>query len=434
MGSHLNKIQIIHFPAGLAIAAVYCYWAFESRSGATGIALVDFQAGFWLIGAIVVGYWWWIRRRGLSVSIATVLLWAAVFRIIGIWGEPMLEDDHYRFLLDGCMFVSSGSPYGVAPSSLFFENSLSPACEATLSGVNNPDLPTIYAPLLQYAFALAHIVSPADINVLQMLFALIDLALIIVLCQCAPARNVLLYAWSPLVLKEIAFTAHPDIVGVFLLFAAFQVRQQKHPVTACILVAMACCAKVFAVLALPFILWKQPIRNCLITAAVPLALYAPFIVQGGSDLPVLRIFAEQWQFNAFVFDLANNLTSDKSARIVCAALFLAWYACYFARYARRGDMTKIPRMDWVFGMLLVLSPVVNAWYLVWILPFAVVYPSCWAWTASLVLSLSYAIGLNLEGSEFKAYEVATPASAVQIIAISAALIIDYRRWSLKRHQ
>ena len=38
----------------------------------------------------------------------------------------------------------------------------------------------------------------------------------------------------------------------------------------------------------------------------------------------------------------------------------------------------------------------NPWYLLWVLPFAVVRPSPWAWTASVAVLLSYATGLNLQ--------------------------------------
>ena len=39
---------------------------------------------------------------------------------------------------------------------------------------------------------------------------------------------------------------------------------------------------------------------------------------------------------------------------------------------------------------------VNPWYLLWVLPFAAIRPSAWAWTASVAVLLSYATGLNLQ--------------------------------------
>ena len=55
----------------------------------------------------------------------------------------------------------------------------------------------------------------------------------------------------------------------------------------------------------------------------------------------------------------------------------------------------IPRGDWIYGLFLFAAPVINPWYVLWLLPFAVVYPSFWAWTASWALLLAYITGLNL---------------------------------------
>ena len=49
-------------------------------------------------------------------------------------------------------------------------------------------------------------------------------------------------------------------------------------------------------------------------------------------------------------------------------------------------------------------PVFNAWYLVWLLPFAVIYPSCWAWAASVSVLLAYGIGLNLDLENLAPYQ------------------------------
>ena len=73
------------------------------------------------------------------------------------------------------------------------------------------------------------------------------------------------------------------------------------------------------------------------------------------------------------------------------------------------------------------SPVVNPWYLVWLLPYAALRPSCWAWTASIIVSLSYITGLNLADSDLLAYQVAAPARIIEMAGIAVALLIDYRR-------
>ena len=410
---------------GTVCAVVYAILAVDSETG-TGIGLFNFLGGFWFIAAMVLVYWYYLVDNTLEISFGAVVAWAVVFRVIGIFGSPILEDDFYRYLLDGCVFVASGSPYGVSPSSLFAGNELSAECRAALNWVNNPDLPTIYGPLLQLIFALAHILSPANIDLLQGVLVIFDIGLIMLLRGFTSPRTLILYAWNPLVIKEIAFTAHPDIVGVFFMVAAFVACYNRQMLVASILIGLACTSKIFAVLALPFILFRQPLRYWLATAAVIALVYAPFAFQGHTDMLVVGIFAERWVFNATGFAVASWLLPDMAARFACLGLFIAWYLFYFYRHQQAGLSPGIPRIDWVFGVFFLLSPVVNPWYLLWLLPFAVIRPSYFAWTASVVVTLTYVTGLHLVESDLHAYQIEPMAMALQVAALLTAVVADWR--------
>ena len=411
---------------GSTLASIYAIQALLSRDS-SGYDLIQFLTGFAAAAAVVLGYWYWLYRHKISLSFKIVFFWACVFRLIGVWGEPILEDDFYRYLLDACLFLTYGSPYGITPESLFVDNSLSPACEAMLSGVNNPHLATIYAPVLQFVFAASYLVSPVNLDVLQLLIVLFDMAVIGMLGRLAPARMVLLYAWCPLVIKEFAFTAHPDVIGVCLLLAAFMARKSGYRLSGAVLMGLACCTKILAVVALPFFLFRQPARYWLVIIATIVAMYLPFLLkQPKTDLATLVVFATDWLFNAPVFSLLKVMLTDSIARFTSVGVFLLWYSFYFVRYDKTRQPTDIPRMDWIFGVLFVLSPVLNAWYWVWVLPFAVLWPSLWAWTASVALVLSYVIGLHLPDSNLDDYQVSQLAQTTQLLSIGCALVIDYR--------
>ena len=424
--SFIGPTLLANVGAGTVCTLLYFYLAFQSKASG-GMSVSEYLIPFWLIAALVFIYWYWLFRHQFEVNVWSIIVWAAIFRAIGIWGSPVLEDDFYRFLLDGCIFAERGTPYGLAPSSLFAENTLSAECSYVLNWVNNPDLPTIYAPVLEYVFLLAYWVSPANVDVLQTISALFDLAIIFMLRKLAPARNLLLYAWSPLVVKEFAFTAHPDIIGVYFLFAAFILRTQGRHYFASALIGLACCTKVFAVLALPFFLFRQPKRVWATTTTTILLLYLPFVVQGQTDLGTLGFFAVNWDFNAFIFEILRFYFSDLSARVICAILLLAWLGYYYIGYFQRNQNLEIPRMDWIFGALLLFSPVINAWYLIWLLPFAVIRPSFTVWTASAAVSLSYLIGLHLPDLDLRAYEVARPAWLLEMSCIGTAFLCDIWR-------
>ncbi len=393
-----------------------------------GIELAPFLTGHFLCAAIVLAYWQWLRRNQIAITSAMVITWAIVFRLIGIWGEPILEDDYFRFILDGCNFVLSGTPYGIVPSSLFADSSMPPECQEALTWMNNPDLPTIYAPALQYLFALAYLAAPGSIDVLQAAIASFDLAIIVLLVRLAPAKNVLLYAWCPLILKEFAFTAHPDVIGVLALLAAFYAHRNSSQAAASVLLGIACCVKVFAVLALPFILLRYAPKYWLMTLATIGLLYLPFVIQGATDLAILGHFAYHWNFNGFFFNGVAAWTGDAVARYVCGALFAGWFVFYLRHFSMNASATDWPRMDWVFGLLLFVSPVINPWYLAWILPFAVIRPSCWAWTAATVSVLSYITGLNLFDDNLLPYEVAKSAWLIEYGCIALALAFDCRSY------
>ena len=362
-------------------------------------------------------------------AIKTVLLWALIFRVIGIWGLPILEDDWYRYLWDGYRFISDGTPYGVAPSAFFVSDGLPDRFVEIVGQINNPDLPTIYGPTLQYLFALAYLISPGELWGLKLIMLCADIAVIAILLRLAPVGYVLLYAWSPLVIKEIAFTAHPDGIGVCLLLAALFFRSRQYYTAAVIAGALAVAAKVFAVLIVPWVLWRLPVRYWLIFFVSLGVIYLPFIIQGGNDFFSLFVFAQYWEFNAAAYAVLNLFLPDNSAKLVLAGLFLSWLAWYFFKSQTQShDTFTMPRVDWVFALFLFIAPVINAWYWLWVLPFAVIFPSFWAWTASVALMLSYYVGLHIPGSELGAYEMPIAVRLVEFCLIGIALVFDlYKR-------
>ena len=414
----------------VACALAYAYLAHLSQAPGGGTVIAFLAAHFAVVAVIVVA---WLALPSREISIREVLFWAIIFRGIGVvFGAPILEDDPFRYLLDGCVFVATGTPFGIAPAQLFDAQTatvaLSPECRALLSRVNNPDLPTIYAPVLQLVFAAANLVAGVQIKALQAAFSLADLALVALLCRHAAPRFVLLYAWCPLLVKETAFNAHPDVIAIALLFAAMHFRVVGKPVAVAVLLAAAVASKAFAILLLPFLLWRLPLRYGLLCLMSLLILYAPFLLQGASDLSTLNIFLRHWQFNASVFLFIANLTDSITARVICYAIFAACYALYFYRWTRKKSPPSMRDFAAAavitFGVFLFLSPVVNAWYLLWLLPFAALqrWLTPWAWAA--VVPLSYIIGLHFPASQLGVYEVAGWAVAMQVTVIVIAVAVD----------
>ncbi|MCY3969838.1 MAG: glycosyltransferase 87 family protein [Acidobacteria bacterium] len=387
-------------------------------------------------GLPVFGLFVRFLRTGEPFPVRRLLFWAIAFRLVGLVGGPFYEDDFYRYLWDGYRFAVAGTPYGAAPEEFFVDPAVPVLFQGVLHGVNYPELPTIYAPVTQFVFLVAYWIKPASVAVLQAILIAVDLAVVFLLLRLAPARNVLLYAWCPLVVKEIAFTAHPDGVGVCLLLAGIVLARERRFWTAAALLGLAVATKTFALVLAPLVLVRARPKHWALFVGTVAAAYLPFVVTGGTDLVSLLTFARDWEFNSAIFGLLKTVVAPSGARLVVGLLFAVFWAACFIRYAR-GVERGIPRGDWLFGVLLVLSPVINPWYLLWLLPFAVVFPSVWGWTASVAILLSYITGLNLPDYTLQPYEQPLWVRGLEFGLISLALAADIalrRRGEIRREE
>ncbi|MCY3928007.1 MAG: hypothetical protein OXG81_07020 [Acidobacteria bacterium] len=385
-------------------------------------------------GLPVFGLFFHFRGTAEPFPVPRLLFWAVAFRLVGLVGGPFYEDDFYRYLWDGFRFATAGTPYGAAPEEFFVDPAVPVLFQGVLDGVNYPELPTIYAPVTQLVFLVAYWIKPASVAVLQAILIAVDLAVVVLLLRLAPARRVLLYAWCPLVVKEIAFTAHPDGVGVCLLLAGIVLARERRFWTAAALLGLAVATKTFALVLAPLVLVRARPKHWALFVGTVAAMYLPFAIGGGTDLLSLGVFARDWEFNSAVFALLKTVVAPSAARVVVGLLFAVLWVAYVLHYVRGGNR-EIPRGDWLFGVLLVLSPVINPWYLLWLLPFAVVFPSVWAWTASVAVLFSYITGLNLPDYTLQPYEQPVWGRGLEFGLIGLALAIDfivYRRRGMRK--
>ena len=406
--------------AGLGCALGYGALAWAARQpGEPSLTLFLAIAGW--TSLLTFGlYAGWGRWGEGPFPVGRLLLWAVVFRVCGLVGGPFFEDDFYRYLWDGYRFAQDGTPYGVAPESFFADPAVPAAFQDVLDQVNYPELPTIYGPVTQLVFLAAYGLRPASVAALQGVLVLVDLLAIGLLLRMAPARGVLLYAWCPLVVKEIAFTAHPDGVAVCLVLAAVLLARDGRLKAAAACLALGVGAKVLALLMVPLVLVRAGPVHWGIFGGVLALLYLPFVWQGGTDLATLVVFAREWQFNAALYGLLTPWMPGGAARLACGLGVAGGWIWYYLRH-RSAAAGCVPRGDWVYGGFLALSPVVNPWYLLWLLPFAAIRPSAWAWTASVAVLLAYLTGLNLNDLTLHPFDHPVWVRPVEYGLIAAAI-------------
>lgn len=350
-----------------------------------------------------------------------IVMFAVLFRIVGIITVPQFEDDYFRYLWDGFALSEFGNPYQHPPSHYFTDDHIPAPYQRVLDGINYPDIPTIYAPTFQFSFLLAHWIMPAQVMGLQLIYSAADVILILLLSKMTDRRNLMLYAWNPLVIKEVAFTAHPDVLGAMLLIAAMYFVKSR-PLISIMSLALSVCAKPFGWVIAPFILMQHRKKRLFLFAALVLVIYVPFLATGATDLTTLGVFGKSWEYNAALYTIVSRFLPATDARLLCGVLFAALYYVYARRYYASGR-TEI-RGDVLLGGLLILSPVINPWYLVWILPFAALNRDVWPWVASCAVLLSYFTGQNMDDPSLAGYEQAVWVKTVEFGMIAVAVVFD----------
>lgn len=329
-------------------------------------------------------------RARASGGTPIALIWAVAVlaRLVLLPLPPELSDDIYRYLWDGHVLTHGINPYAYPPA----HDALAPVRTPWHGEINHPDIRTIYPPLAQLLFAGVAVAGGAVLAA-KILWLSFDLGCGLLLQGIAnrtgrnPARVLVWYLWSPLLIVETAWSAHFDGVGLFFLSALVlaagnrggPVARQQHAarpspfgrrcraLAAGALLGAAAMVKLAPAAALPAVVRRDGWGPLLSFAAVCAALYLPFTEAGFTALADgLRTYARHWSANEGAFALIAAVAGDPvQARVAAAALVLAVVA-----WVVRSGFSVERALLWIIGAGLLLSPTVHPWYILWVLPVA----------------------------------------------------------------
>lgn len=447
--------------AGALCAMGYLWMAFQSRSyGAADFTDAAYVYGACSLITLLLAVWLSQTAAGRTASysqpVTLVLCFAVLFRMLGVASFPVLEDDFYRYLWDGWVFINQGSPYGVAPAEFFANEAVDSRFSQALDGVNYPEIPTVYGPTLQLVFGAAYLIDPGQVWPLQVVFGVADMVIVFLLLQMidrnSPTQLLcwFLYAWSPLLIKEFATTAHPDILGAMLIVLALWLRRSHHWLTLGVLLGLAVGVKPFALVIAPFLIgFERRAIAGFVVAIVGLTL--PFLSSfwGISEqafeslmagvLAVwvpegLRAMGQGWLFNAGLYEMFAALgwvDQPFLQRLFLGAFALVWVLMLWRSIRARAPEQVAPEhviiepVVWLVGLFLLVLPALNPWYVAWLLPFAVLCPYATPWVASYALFLSYVTGINVAAGVDELYTVPGWVLGIEFAAIGAAILYDF---------
>ncbi len=332
---------------------------------------------------------WWVRHATARDALANraaligIVLASVVFRLTLIGLVPSLSDDAYRYLWDGRVQQAGINPYRYAPQ----DEALAWLRTKEWQSINHKDIATVYPPLTQFAFRVGVWIVPTVLaqkwSFLVCDLAIIGLLIVILIRNGLSPFLCLLYAWHPLVVIEVAASGHNDPLGVLWLLLGLALWESRRRLAGTVAFAFTFLSKFTSLLLVPFYLRRAPTYLGIFVAVVGLGylpfLGTPHLIPGGDQ------YAKAWEFNSSLYGLLQTcLGSALLARGFCG-IALGLLGVILA--LRTSDLTGYTLQ--MIQAAILLAPVLEPWYLLWLIPLLCLRPS-WGWSIfSGLVALSY---------------------------------------------
>jgi hypothetical protein len=357
-----------------------------------------------------------LLRRGSGPGVLALLAVGGLLLRGAAWAaQPILEDDFHRYLWDGATSSAGASPYRFAPAEILEGAAGVPerlrlealAGGDTVARINHPGLTTIYPPVAQAAFLLAHLVGPFSLGAWKAVLLLADLAAAFITLRLLTALGqpqwlLAVYWWNPLLIKETYSSAHMDVLLLPLLLGALLARIHRRPFATALLLALATGVKLWPALLAPLLLapwFRRSGRRLLVPlvyAAVSGLLLSPMLARLWAHSGLVQ-FTGRWEMNDALFAALSILVTaagvpdgvaSTALRAALAAALLALAG--IAAWRDNGSPEALVRGTLtVTAALFLTSPAQFPWYFTWLVPILALLPFAPLLVLTVTLPLYY---------------------------------------------
>jgi alpha-1,6-mannosyltransferase len=333
-----------------------------------------------------------VNRATLPIIFAVAVLCS----LPTLFADPYLSSDIYRYVWDGVVQHAHISPYRYVPGDPALSFLRTPN-QDVFDNINRRDYAhTIYPPFAQMFFYLVTAISP---TVTFMKFVMVVLegvtaaALVVLLRQLGRRpEQVLLFAWCPLLIWEVAGSGHLDAAAIAFIALALLCRLRKMPIATGLLLGVAVMIKFYPLVIFPALWWRgaSPTSS---SWKMPAALatvvafgYACYASVGLRVFGFLGGYAQEEGLSSgsryFLLDLAKHLPGLHNLPaavfyLFCVVVFAGLMVWAWKTACQPGAAPAAflaPASALAAALMLLFSPH-YAWYIVWLVPFFALVPN-----------------------------------------------------------
>ena len=408
---------------------------------------------------------------------------AIACRLAVLFAEPYLSTDIYRYVWDGIVQHAHISPYRYVPGNPVLEFLRAPH-QDIFDNINRRDYAhTIYPPAAQALFYLITAISPTVtfMKTAMVLFEGVTMYAIIQILRYLGIRReqILLYAWCPLLIWEIAGSGHIDSAVMAFVTLALLARYRKQPILTGLFLAIAILLKFYPLVLIPALYRRGDFKMPATLAAVIAVAYAAYSSIGLLVFGFLGGYAKEEGLGTgtryFLLELAQRIPGLHSlttndylifcAAVLAAIIWCCWQSASQQRTNRHrpptnpgapssrgfialrwafaqtreplsspgqlsstGDAAFLPLTFALAAALMFLFSPHYAWYIIWLVPFFTLMPNLPILTYLLGFFYLYTTALAEPGPRMFL------ANEILYAAVLAALILQLalNRWPLHR--
>ena len=329
--------------------------------------------------------WLSLRTKDSPQLLVLGLIFAALFRIAILFYPPYLSDDIYRYIWDGRVQSAGINPYRYVPAN---ESLAKLRDDKIYPNINRRDYArTIYPPVAEGTFFLTTRFSESVTWMKAIMVgceAITVWAVIQLLSSFGFARQrVLIYAWHPLAVWELAGSGHLDALAIAFLALALLVHRKHQETLTGFLLACATGVKLFPVVLFPAFYrrwsWRMPLAFVvtILIAYLPYTSVGPVGVLGflpGYASERGMVSGEQF----FLLTVARRLFSvhvPAFAYLIFSVAVLGILSFWFLRNEGKGDVRYVRNCLIISSAFVFLLAPHFAWYFCWLILFLCFIPS-----------------------------------------------------------
>lgn len=373
-------------------------WNYGSLPGAQrsswGVATV-LCLSLSLPAAVLIWAVWRTSETAMSRSgIALIALAGLAMRMPYFGVGPMLEDDHFRYVLDGALVAHGLNPYAFSPKQLLEgaapESYLQVASggRSAIEQINFPHLRSIYPGTAQLVFAAAHAIKPWGVDGVRLLIMACEAVTALLawklLAYIGRPRHVIALIWcNPLLAFSLTGQAHVDAALAPPVLGALLLAHRRAGAYCGVATGLAAGVKLWPILLAPLLLRSMmadrgaAIRFVIALASATLSLSAALVFAAANPSSGLIAYARGWHINNLpyewlsyaLFRLADGPGFEPYLRSVIAIVSVT-IAVAMALRPLSDISTLVSRSALVAAALFYLSPAQFPWYATWFLPLA----------------------------------------------------------------